>query len=106
MEWTCTPAGIADCAFAAGTGSLEDYPNLLVAGSVTYTVTGTVRVNASGLLVNTATVVGAFNDPTPDDHSGPTTPRSTRSTTPSSRSRSSSRAPSSPGSRSRTGSRW
>ena len=69
MEWTCTPAGIADCAFAAGTGSLEDYPNLPVAGSVTYTVTGTVRVNASGLLVNTATVVGAFNDPTPDDHS-------------------------------------
>jgi uncharacterized repeat protein (TIGR01451 family) len=69
MEWTCTPAGIADCAFAAGTGSLEDYPNLPVAGSVTYTVTGTVRVNESGLLANTATVVGAFNDQTPDDHS-------------------------------------
>ena len=67
MEWTCAAAGSAG-AFGAGTGSLEDFPNLPIGGSVTYTVTGTVRFDATGTLANTASVIGAFNDPNPGDN--------------------------------------
>jgi uncharacterized repeat protein (TIGR01451 family) len=69
MSWTCVPAGGADCAFGSGTGSLEDFPNLPIGGSTTYTVTATVRLDATGTLTNTASVIGAFNDANQGDNS-------------------------------------
>ena len=51
VAWTC----VGPCT-PVGSGSLSDVVNLPVGGSVTYTVTATVAANATGALVNTATV--------------------------------------------------
>ena len=55
VTWTCVGAGGGTCT-AAGSGSFSDLVNIPVGGSVTYTVNATVAPNATGTLVNTATV--------------------------------------------------
>jgi uncharacterized repeat protein (TIGR01451 family) len=55
VSWTCAAAGGASCA-ASGAGSLAQGVNLPANSMVTFTVTGTVSPDATGTLVNTATV--------------------------------------------------
>jgi len=54
-DWTCVGAGGGSCA-ASGSGDISDTINLPVGGSATYTADCTIAVDASGSLVNTATV--------------------------------------------------
>jgi uncharacterized repeat protein (TIGR01451 family) len=53
-SWTC--AGAA-CAAAAGTGSINQVVSLAPAGSLTFTISGTVDPSAVGSLTNTASLV-------------------------------------------------
>jgi uncharacterized repeat protein (TIGR01451 family) len=58
VSWTCTPSAVpgTQCA-PSGTGSINDSSVVLPAGArVTYLATATVREDATGRLVNTATV--------------------------------------------------
>jgi uncharacterized repeat protein (TIGR01451 family) len=65
--WTCSASAGSTCT-AGGSGSIDDVFNLLVGGTLTYTVTGTVDPAATGFLINTATVAGV-TDPNPADNS-------------------------------------
>jgi len=65
--WTCSASAGSACA-AAGSGSIDDTLSVLVGGTATYTVTGTVDPAATGFLLNTATVSGV-TDPDPSDNS-------------------------------------
>ncbi len=69
VTWTCSADGGATC--GDGTGVLSDQPSLPVGASVTYTATGTIELDASDPLVNTATVlpVGGVTDPDAGDNS-------------------------------------
>ncbi|MDX1996620.1 MAG: DUF11 domain-containing protein, partial [Thermoanaerobaculia bacterium] len=63
VTWTCVGAGGGTCA-ANGSGNLNQAVNLPSGGSVTFTVTGTIAPDATGTLVNTATVTtGSVFDP-------------------------------------------
>ena len=54
--WTCVAAGGAACT-AAGNGSINDAAvNLPVGGTATYTLIATIANNATGSIVNTATI--------------------------------------------------
>ena len=72
VTWTCgAVTGGATCGAASGAGnSINTTANLPSGGSVTYTVSGTLVVNATGTLSNTATVLTPAsgvtdpNDPT------------------------------------------
>jgi hypothetical protein len=65
-HWTCVASAGSTCA-ASGTGSINDTVHLLVGGTATYTLTGTVDPLATGTLVNTAGVAAgpAATDPDP-----------------------------------------
>ncbi|MDX1624886.1 MAG: beta-propeller fold lactonase family protein [Wenzhouxiangellaceae bacterium] len=66
ISWTCTPsANPAGACTQSGTGSINDSAVSLEAGArVTYVANATVREDATGRLVNTATVTGAgLQDP-------------------------------------------
>ncbi len=65
VTWTCSGLGGASCGAASGSGSINDFVNLPVGGTVTYTVHSTVREDASGsLMTNTATIrAGHTSDP-------------------------------------------
>jgi uncharacterized repeat protein (TIGR01451 family) len=65
--WTCAASPGSTCT-AGGSGSIDDVFDLLVGGTLTYTVTGTVDPAATGFLINTATV-GGITDPDPADNS-------------------------------------
>ena len=69
--WTCSAAGGAVCAVAAGSGDIATTVDLPVGGSATFAVSGTVSASASGNLVNTATVTApaGVGDPSPADNS-------------------------------------
>ncbi len=54
--WTCTADAGSSCAAAAGTGTLATTVTLEAGDHATFAVTGTIATNATGLLVNTATV--------------------------------------------------
>jgi len=58
VSWTCVGAGGGTCT-AFGSGNLADSVNLPLGGSATYTVNATIAANATGSLVNTATVTKA-----------------------------------------------
>ena len=66
--WTCTADAGSSCAAASGTGNLATTVTLEAGDRATFTVTGLIAANATGLLVNTATVTapaGAVDgDPT------------------------------------------
>ncbi|WP_277871163.1 DUF7507 domain-containing protein [Dokdonella fugitiva] len=55
-SWTCAATGGASCTFPSGVGDINAQVDIPAGGSVTFTLTGTVASNASGTLVNTATV--------------------------------------------------
>ena len=54
--WTCLADAGSSCAAASGTGNLATTVTLEAGDAATFTVTGTIAANATGLLVNTATV--------------------------------------------------
>ena len=54
-NWTCSGASGGDCALS-GSGNISDTVNLPVGGTATYTATCDIASDASGSLVNTATV--------------------------------------------------
>ena len=57
VTWTCTASGSSACSTPGpGSGNINATVNLPAGGQVTFSVTGTVALNAPGLLVNTATV--------------------------------------------------
>jgi uncharacterized repeat protein (TIGR01451 family) len=68
--WTCVPSPGSTCA-SSGSGSIFDVVNLLVGGTATYALTGTVDPAATGSLLNTATVAppAGFGDPNPANDS-------------------------------------
>ena len=56
VTWTCTASAGSSCAAASGSGNINQLVNLLVGGTATYTAMGTLDINASGMLSNTASV--------------------------------------------------
>jgi uncharacterized repeat protein (TIGR01451 family) len=68
-HWTCVASAGSTCA-ASGSGSINDTVHLLVGGTATYTLTGTVDPLATGTLVNTAGVATgpAATDPDPSNN--------------------------------------
>ena len=56
VTWTCSASGGSSCGSASGSGNLNTTANLLVGGTVTYTVNATVSASASGSITNTAFV--------------------------------------------------
>ena len=67
--WTCTASAGSACT-ASGSGSINDTINLLVGGTATYFLTGTVDPAATGTLANTVTVAmppGGFDPNTADN---------------------------------------
>jgi hypothetical protein len=68
--WTCAASAGSACT-ASGSGNIQDTVDLLAGGNATYTLTATVASNASGSLVNTATVTApaTANDPDPTNDS-------------------------------------
>src|SRR5262249_2240490 len=67
FTWTCTASGGAACGTAAGSGSIDALVTLPAGTSATFAVTGTVPADATGALINTATVTPplAVTDPVP-----------------------------------------
>ena len=68
--WTCVASAGSSCP-ASGSGNIAAAVNLLVGGTATFTLTGTVSASAVGNLVNTATVTapGGVTDPNPGNNS-------------------------------------
>jgi len=68
--WTCVASAGSSCA-ASGSGNINTPVNLLVGGTTTFTLTGTVSAGATGNLVNTATVAvpPGTTDPNPGNNS-------------------------------------
>jgi len=66
--WTC--GGTGTCT-GAGAGSISDSVNLPTGTSVTYTLSCTVALDATGTITNTATIAvpGGTTDPTPGNNS-------------------------------------
>jgi len=54
-SWTCVASGVASCT-ASGSGNINDTIDLPVGETVTYTVDVTVALDATGNIVNTASV--------------------------------------------------
>src|SRR4029077_279844 len=54
--WTCAADAGSSCAAASGTGNLTTTVTLEAGDAATFSVTGTIAANATGQLVNTATV--------------------------------------------------
>jgi uncharacterized repeat protein (TIGR01451 family) len=67
--WTCTPSPGSSCT-ASGSGDILDRVDLLVGGTATYSLTGTVDPAATGTLANTASVgpPPGMGDPDPADN--------------------------------------
>lgn len=72
VEWTCTAAGGATCAFASGAGSIDgDFGPLPVGGTLTIKFTGTLTDDADfSELSFEAQPTGDTSDVDPDDNSG------------------------------------
>ncbi len=58
FTWTCAASTGSSCA-TSGTGSIRDSANIAEAGTLTYTVKGTVPASARGMLMNVVTVTPA-----------------------------------------------
>ena len=67
VSWTCAATAGSTCT-AAGAGNISDTVDILASGTLTYTVTTTVSADATGALVNTATVA-LTDDPNPANDS-------------------------------------
>ncbi|QIZ70487.1 DUF11 domain-containing protein [Oxynema aestuarii] len=71
VTWTCTISGNGSCGEASGTGNaIATTASLENGASATYTVTGILDTNATGVLTNTATVERPddVSDPDNDDN--------------------------------------
>ena len=70
-SWTCVASVGSACGVVSGTGDIATTADLLVNGTVTFTVTANISAAATGNLLNTATVTppGGTNDPTPANDS-------------------------------------
>lgn len=70
VTWTCSATGSSACT-SSGVGDLDDSVQLRAGDQLTYLVSGTVRADASGHLVNTAQVAVAEGlvDPNPNNNS-------------------------------------
>jgi uncharacterized repeat protein (TIGR01451 family) len=68
--WTCTASPGSSC-LTGGSGNIIDSVDLLVGGSATYTLTGTVDPAVTGTLANTATIAAppGTNEPNPANNS-------------------------------------
>ena len=66
MSWTCSASAGSSCA-ASGSGALADTITLLPGGAATYQVTVAIASSATGMLVNTGSVVAPIGvtDPAP-----------------------------------------
>ena len=64
--WTCTADPGSSCAAASGTGNLATTVTLEAGDRATFTVTGVIAANATGTLVNTATVTAPAGAVDPD----------------------------------------
>ncbi len=64
--WTCTADPGSSCAAASGTGNLATTVTLEAGDRATFAVTGVIAANATGLLVNTATVTAPAGAVDPD----------------------------------------
>jgi len=64
--WTCTASAGSGCAVPSGTGDINTTVNLAANGTATFSVTATVRADATGSLINTASVAppAGVTDPT------------------------------------------
>ncbi|WP_374672299.1 IPTL-CTERM sorting domain-containing protein [Acidovorax temperans] len=58
VVWTCVGTGGGTCQ-ASGLGNINETVNLPAGGSVTYTLTGQLSVNASGVVTNSATITSS-----------------------------------------------
>ncbi len=67
VTWTCLGSTGSVCT-AAGTGDIADTVTIPAHGSVTYTATATLVTEATGTLINTATVAPPIPDPDPTDN--------------------------------------
>ncbi len=69
VEWACAASAGSTCP-AMGTGDLDEVVDVLVGGTVTFTVTGTIVTDFLGDLVNTAMAATAagVTDPNVDDN--------------------------------------
>ena len=67
VTWTCTASSGSSCPDpASGTGEIDVLVDLLATGTATFTVSGVVDPDATGTLVNQATVTGPSGlDPNP-----------------------------------------
>jgi uncharacterized repeat protein (TIGR01451 family) len=63
--WTCSASAGSSCT-PSGAGSINDTVDLLVGGTATYLLTGTVDAAATGTLSNTVTVAPGTGDFDPD----------------------------------------
>jgi large repetitive protein len=59
--WICTASAGSSCSTATGPGDLDTLVNIDVNGTVTFKLSGTVATNATGLLVNSASVTPPAN---------------------------------------------
>ncbi len=66
-SWTCLATAGSSCGATSGSGDIAERVDLDTGGSVTFTVTAVVRPDATGTVVNTATVEApsGVSDPTP-----------------------------------------
>jgi uncharacterized repeat protein (TIGR01451 family) len=69
--WVATVTGNGSAILGSGTGNINVTGNLAAGGSVTFTVVATIDPNATGNLVNTATVTppAGTTDPNPNNNS-------------------------------------
>jgi uncharacterized repeat protein (TIGR01451 family) len=75
VSWTCIATSGSSCNEANGTGNINTTVSLLPAGKATFTVNATVASDATGTIVNTATVIGppGLSDPNPGNGSSTST---------------------------------
>lgn len=75
VSWTCTATAGSSCNDASGTGNINSTVNLLPSGKATFTVNATVSADATGNIINTATVIGppGVADPNPGNGSSTST---------------------------------
>jgi uncharacterized repeat protein (TIGR01451 family) len=70
--WTCTASAGSSCT-AVGAGDINDSVDILNGGSVTYDVPCSIDINATGSLVNSASVASAIDPNGGNDSSTATT---------------------------------
>ncbi|MFN0084583.1 MAG: hypothetical protein ACKVX9_04280 [Blastocatellia bacterium] len=71
--WTCAATGGSSCGAASGAGSINSTVTLLPAGKATFIINATVAPDATGTLVNAATVTSPPQTPDPIPGNGSST---------------------------------